>query len=149
MLPFYSHGNPKTVLFFHHVGSRDQILLDIVSSQYLLKWKFQVSLETQLCHVMFFWKLSYERMFCWSRHVRGEDVWLRPMLERTCDVWKEYKYTWIDSEWGSCIGLPCNTLLVFTDLHLLWLYREKCPKEFLVVFQLIFSRWALANLAVS
>ena len=48
-----------------------------------VKWKCLVSLETQLCHVMFFWKLSYERMFCWSRRMRGcfadtgtwEDVW--------------------------------------------------------------------------
>ena len=29
-----------------------------------MKWKFLVSLETQLYHVMFFWKLSYKRMFC-------------------------------------------------------------------------------------
>ena len=36
-----------------------------------VKWKFLVSLETQLCHVMFFWKLSCERMFCWGRHLRG------------------------------------------------------------------------------
>jgi hypothetical protein len=28
-----------------------------------MKWKFLVSLETQVCHVMFFWKPSYERMF--------------------------------------------------------------------------------------
>lgn len=28
------------------------------------KGKFLVSLETQLCHVIFFWKLSYERLFC-------------------------------------------------------------------------------------
>jgi len=31
---------------------------------------FLVSLETQLCPVMFFWKLSYERTFCWERHSR-------------------------------------------------------------------------------
>jgi hypothetical protein len=29
-----------------------------------MKWKFLVSLETQLHHVMFSWKLSYKRMFC-------------------------------------------------------------------------------------
>ena len=28
-----------------------------------LKWKFLLSLETPLGHVIFFWKLSYERMF--------------------------------------------------------------------------------------
>jgi hypothetical protein len=28
-----------------------------------VKLKFLASLETQLCYVMFFWKLSYERMF--------------------------------------------------------------------------------------
>lgn len=26
------------------------------------KWEFLVSLESHLCHVMFVWKLSYERM---------------------------------------------------------------------------------------
>jgi hypothetical protein len=38
--------------------------------KYLLKWKFLVSLETQLCHVMFFWNLSYEKMY-WLR----TDIW--------------------------------------------------------------------------
>jgi len=37
----------------------------------MLKWKFLVPLETQLCHVMFFWKLSCERMVCYNRHLRG------------------------------------------------------------------------------
>jgi hypothetical protein len=27
-----------------------------------MKWKCLVSLDTQLCHVMYFWKLSYERI---------------------------------------------------------------------------------------
>ena len=32
----------------------------------------EVSLEAQLCHVMFFWKLFYERMFLpQSRHMGG------------------------------------------------------------------------------
>ena len=32
-----------------------------------MKWKFLASLTTQLCHVMFFWKLPFVRgyvMFC-------------------------------------------------------------------------------------
>lgn len=33
--------------------------------------KISGSLETQLWHVMLCWKLSYERILCWSRHVRG------------------------------------------------------------------------------
>jgi hypothetical protein len=37
-----------------------------------LKWTFLISLETRLCHMMFFWKLSYERIFFWG----GEaDMW--------------------------------------------------------------------------
>jgi hypothetical protein len=30
----------------------------------LVKWEFLVSLKIQLCHVVLFRKLSYERMFC-------------------------------------------------------------------------------------
>ena len=83
-----------------------------------LKEKILDSLETRLCHVMFFfWKLSCERMFCWSGHMRGCfaedrpvvfswklscgegcDVLLERMLERTHDVWKGYKYNPTDSE---------------------------------------------------
>ena len=36
-----------------------------------MEWKFLVSLEAQSCHVMFFWRLFSERMYCWGRHVRG------------------------------------------------------------------------------
>ena len=46
-------------------------------------------METQLCHVMFFWKLSCERA-C--------DVLLECMLERVCDGWKEYRWNPINSE---------------------------------------------------
>jgi hypothetical protein len=35
-----------------------------------LKWTYLVSLETQLCRVMFFWKLSYERV-CLLKQTRG------------------------------------------------------------------------------
>lgn len=40
------------------------------TTETLVKWKFLVSSETHLCHVIFFWKLSCERMFCQSRHMR-------------------------------------------------------------------------------
>ena len=33
-----------------------------------MKWKFLDSLETS---VMFFWKLSLEKICCWCRHLRG------------------------------------------------------------------------------
>ena len=36
-----------------------------------MKWEFLISLEAQLCHVMFFWKRSY-----------GEDVLLKQTHER-------------------------------------------------------------------
>jgi hypothetical protein len=42
-----------------------------------VKWKFLVSLETLLYHVVFFWKLSCERAW---------DVLLKQTLERASDV---------------------------------------------------------------
>jgi hypothetical protein len=61
-----------------------------ISANILTTWTrtlcvFLVSLEIQLCHVMFFWKLFQERMFCWSRHVRGCYKWEDDLL-RT-DLW--------------------------------------------------------------
>ena len=70
-----------------------------------MKWKFPVSFETQLCHMMFFWKLSHVRMFL-PKQTRGKmfaenrhmvffwklpgkgacDVLLDRTLERTHDV---------------------------------------------------------------
>jgi hypothetical protein len=85
-----------------------------------MKLKFLVSLGNQLCHVRFFWKLFYERMFCWSRHMRGCFV-----ESDLCNVWKEYKQNPTNTEWGSCIGSPCNPSQVLADFCLLWLYREK------------------------
>lgn len=41
-------------------------------------------------------------------------------LERTSDVWKEYKENPTDSEWHSCIGSPCNSLLVIIGLLWYW-----------------------------
>ena len=41
-------------------------------SPQLFKWKFLVSLETQLDPVIFFWMLSYERTLCWSRRMKGQ-----------------------------------------------------------------------------
>jgi hypothetical protein len=77
---------------------------------------------------MFFWKLSYERMF-WVRteHVvffwklpgeRARDGMLDRMLARTHDVWKEYKYNLTDSGWCSGIGSPYHSLLIFIGLCL-------------------------------
>jgi hypothetical protein len=42
-----------------------------------VKYKFLVSLETQLCHVGSFWK-------------RDDDVLLEHTLEKMCDVWNGY-----------------------------------------------------------
>jgi hypothetical protein len=48
--------------------------------------------------LVFFWKLPGERA-C--------DVLLEWMLERTCDVWKGYKYNPTNSGVCSDIGSPC------------------------------------------
>lgn len=118
----------------------------------ILKWKFLLFLETWLCPVMFFWKLSCTRMFCQSRHLRG------------CVTFGKGRNI---TQWAikdTCIGLPCNTLLAFPDLCLLWLCREKkqqrtscgvsaascCFLELLLVqqslvdsseFMLVFANW--------
>jgi hypothetical protein len=73
-----------------------------------VKWEFMVLLEIQLCHVVIFWKLSYQRTFCRSRHTRGcftehrhvvsfwelpggraRDPLLEQRHERTHDIWKK------------------------------------------------------------
>ena len=53
----------------------------MVLSRRHVKWKFLVSLDTQLCHMMFFWKLSYERMLL-LKQTRGvflEAAWKKAM----------------------------------------------------------------------
>jgi hypothetical protein len=50
----------------------------------VLKWKFLVSLETHLYHVMVFWKLSYERTFFFPEADIWEDVLLRTVTWRFC-----------------------------------------------------------------
>jgi hypothetical protein len=79
-----------------------------------------------LCHVIFFWKLLYERIFAKGRGVRGFfvenrhvaffwklsaesvcDILLKQMLERTRDIWKENKYNPPDNGQCSGFGLPC------------------------------------------
>ena len=78
-----------------------------------------------LCHVIFFWKLLYERIFAKGRGVRGFfvenrhvaffwklsaesvcDILLKQMLERTRDVWKGLNMTQkTDSEQQSVMTL--------------------------------------------
>jgi hypothetical protein len=91
-----------------------------------VKWLFLVSLETQLCHVMLLWKLSYESMlagtdvvFFWKlpceRACDGADAW-----ERVCMMFRKNMNITLQGVRGcSCIGSPCNALLVFPDLRLL------------------------------
>ena len=55
---------------FHNILSYCESLSMCKCKVYTVKWKFLVSLETQLCHVIFFvfcfsWKLSYDKMLCW------------------------------------------------------------------------------------
>jgi hypothetical protein len=95
---------------------------------YGMKEKFLVSLKAQLCHVMFSWTLSYERMFCQSSHLRGHMMlcWSRPLSG--CVMFrKNINISPADSErtllhcyaMQPLAGLwyPCNTLLVFAGLH--------------------------------
>lgn len=69
-----------------------------------MKWKFLVSLEIQLCHMIFLWKLSCERT-C--------DVLLEQTLERECDVWKSAGRALQTAKGPSCIVTLCDTSLVF------------------------------------
>ena len=73
-----------------------------------------------------FWKLSYERMLCWEQTggvfqeaARGQgeahEVWLEWMLERTCDIWKGYKYNPADT--GQWMLWHWFTLLRFASLR--------------------------------
>ena len=72
-----------------------------------LKWKFLVSLETQLCHVMFLWKLSCETIFCWSKYPWGGCMMFEKSINGTPQTVKG----------RSCIGTRCSALLVFAGLH--------------------------------
>lgn len=114
-----------------------------------LKWEFLVSLEIQFCHVMFFWKLSYERMllpkqthgrmFCWEHTcgvfleaARKKGMWCFPRVD-----------TWVMSRKSVNITQQIVdndtlwhwfTLPLFAVHCLSWLCRKKCTKELLVVF---------------
>ena len=113
-----------------------------------VKWKFVISLETQLCDVMFFWKLSSERMFCWSRHVRGrfaeKDIWC---LSGHCLVKKGHvMFCWSRSLRGHVIfgknisitqqtvdnALALVSLAFLVDLHLSQsdFIEKNAPKNF-------------------
>ena len=58
-----------------------------------LKWKLLVSLETQLCQMMFFWGTQVkgcfaeadtgERMFCWRRRVKGCEMFRKGITMTT------------------------------------------------------------------
>ena len=107
-----------------HNGNR---WLFLYSPRSQLKREFLVSLETQLCHMMFFWKLSYERMFCWeqTRGVSLQAAWWKGMwclagVHTWEDVWKECKYNPVDVGRYSGIGLLCWCSLGFTDTGHCW-----------------------------
>jgi hypothetical protein len=100
------------------------------------------SWENRLCHAMLFWKLPYEKMVCWSRHVRGcfaENryvvfFWKLPG-ERSCDVWKECKYNQQTVDGAPalvCLAILCWLSVVMTS------YREMY-KDPLMVFWLLLA----------
>lgn len=68
-----------------------------------------------LCHVMIFWKVSYERAFSWEQAMVS--FWKLPG-EQWCDAMQEYKYNLKDSGRCSCIVSP--PLLGFVGLHWSW-----------------------------
>ena len=111
-----------------------------------------VSLENQLCHVMSFWKVSYERMFYWSSHLG------RCFAEnRLCFL----EAAWWKGMWCFClkghmvvdvaVALVCPATfcwfsLGFADAGLCWwhscllrCHREKWIKELLVLFLLLLA----------
>ena len=80
-----------------------------------LKWRFQVSLTTQLYHMIFFWKLSF-----WKR---AWDVFLKT------DTWKGrwYLYKWSPTKMA--LALQSHVTLPWSLLC-----REKCTKTLLMAF---------------
>lgn len=78
-----------------------------------LKWEVLVSLETQLCHLMVFQKLSGEDVLLKQTYEKAFDVLLKQMLERVCDIWKEYKWNPVNSEKSL---LHCDTMQYITGL---------------------------------
>ena len=82
------------------------LFMNLLTGNYrFMKWKSLVSVETQLCHVMVFWKLSGERVY---------DVLLEWTVERARDIWKGYKYNPTESE---RMLLHWFTLQYFAGLH--------------------------------
>ena len=68
-------------------------------------------------------------------------MWCFAGVDAPADMWclRRYKYNPTNSGWCSCIGLPCNILLVLADLCSSCLCREKCIREFLMVFWLLLT----------
>lgn len=130
---FFIHPSP-THLFNHpsihssihpstHLSLHSSILASTHPSIHQsMKWNFLVSLETQLCHVIFFWKPLWEDFFLfaeadmWKNVLLRIDMWcfsrsslethtivcvvlLEWTLEKTHDVWEGYKQTVDDTVW--------------------------------------------------
>jgi hypothetical protein len=78
---------------------------------------------------------TQKKMFCWSRHVRGYIIfsWSRHLTGNMV-FRKNMNITPEDTERTL---LHCNALRHFAGLCWSSLYREKCTKELLIVFQLI------------
>lgn len=124
-----------------------------------LKLKFLVSLETQLCCVMFCWKLFYERMFCFSRscpvkgHVMfcwsqclrehltfGKSITItQPTVDDILALVNIAGLHWAFLTLAFIEDVLAVGHLAFFGLWLSWLHREKHTKELLVVFWLLLS----------
>jgi hypothetical protein len=122
----------------------------------ILKQKLLVSLETKLCPVTFFWRLSCERvhgvfleavlwedvlfkrtperMFCWSRHLRRY-LMFEKNRSRIPRPWKDALalLNLAVLHWTSLV-MQC-----FADLHWSSLCREKHANELHMVFWLILA----------
>jgi hypothetical protein len=92
----------------------------------VLKWKLLVSLESQLCQMMFCWGIHLKGMFYYSIHVKkcfpeadtGERIFCYSRHVKRC-VMKECKYDPTGSKSWS-IGSFCSASLFFTkDKHVL------------------------------
>lgn len=101
-----------------------------------LRWKFLVSVETHLCRMISFWTLSCERMFCWSGCLRrwvmfGKSESRTPRTVKGCSCFATPGLRPYHPERARSrlFCYTCNLLLVFV-------HREKCAKERLMVFWL-------------
>jgi hypothetical protein len=124
------------------------IYISLLAKDFFVSWIFDDSLETQLCHVMFFLKLfwekcfaeadtwedillkqTHERIFCWCRHAWGHVIFSWSGHLRGCMMFRKNMNISTQTVKGhSLMAMPCNASLFFSDLHFT---ERNAPKNFL------------------